>query len=183
MPNARIADAARMLKAMLSQEDARVISAKAADVVKRLREMKRKSVVDLFDPRVTETLAYYGYPTNHWGQIRTNNPMERVIRQRTRVVGTFPDGHSTLMLVAARRTHIGSTRWGRQRCMLMDALLNPANQEAAASERTFCPAFGRLDRAAAPPRHASSRWNEITDERGTRHSGRQESAKDPMHCQ
>ena len=117
------------------------------------------------------------YSTNHWGQIRTNNPMERVIRQRTRVVGTFPDGHSTLMLVAARRTHIGSTRWGRQRCMLMDALLNPANQEAAASERTFCPAFGRLDRAAAPPRHASSRWNEITDERRTRHSDRQESAK------
>lgn len=59
MPNARIADAARMLKAMLSQKDARAVSAKAADAVKCLRKMKRKSVVDLVEQRLTETLTYY----------------------------------------------------------------------------------------------------------------------------
>ena len=53
-----------------------------------------------------ETLTYYEFPTNHWRQLRTNNALERIIREirrRTRVVGAFPDGHSALMLVAARR--------------------------------------------------------------------------------
>lgn len=38
-------------------------------------------------------------------RIRTNNGIERIkreIRRRTRVVGTFPDGNSALMLVTAR---------------------------------------------------------------------------------
>jgi transposase-like protein len=41
----------------------------------------------------------------------------REIRRRTRVVGAFPDGHSALMLVAARLRHIASTKWGRRRYM------------------------------------------------------------------
>lgn len=44
-----------------------------------------------------------------------NNPLERIIREirrRTRVVGAFPDGHSALMLAAARLRHIASTKWG-----------------------------------------------------------------------
>jgi transposase-like protein len=64
-----------------------------------------------------------------------NNPLERIIREirrRTRVVGAFPDGHSALMLAAARLRHIASTKWGKRRYMLMDLLLNPAKQEAAA---------------------------------------------------
>ena len=39
------------------------------------------------------------------GRIRTNNGIERInrkIRRRTRVVGTFPDGNSALMLVTER---------------------------------------------------------------------------------
>jgi transposase-like protein len=36
--------------------------------------------------------------------VKTNNPLERIIREigrRTKVVGAFPDGNSALMLVAA----------------------------------------------------------------------------------
>lgn len=43
------------------------------------------------------------------GRIRTNNGIERInrkIRRRTRVVGTFPDGNSALMLVTARLKYI-----------------------------------------------------------------------------
>jgi len=39
----------------------------------------------------------------HWKRIRTNNGLERImkeIRRRTRVIGSFPDGESALMLVA-----------------------------------------------------------------------------------
>jgi hypothetical protein len=48
--------------------------------------------------------------------------LERImkeIRRRTRVVGSFPDGQSALMLVAARLRHIASTKWGPRRYMNM----------------------------------------------------------------
>ena len=64
-----------------------------------------------------------------------NNPLERIIREirrRTRVVGPFPDGHSALVLTAARLQHVASTKLGRRRYLSMDALPNPAKQEAAA---------------------------------------------------
>ena len=38
---------------------------------------------------------------------------------RTRVVGSFPDGHSDLMLVCARLCHVSSTQWGNKKYMNM----------------------------------------------------------------
>jgi len=46
----------------------------------------------------------------------------REIRRRTRVVGSFPDGNSALMLVAARLRHIAATKWGTRMYMKMDRL-------------------------------------------------------------
>jgi putative transposase len=51
--------------------------------------------------------------------------MERVmreVRRRTRVVGAFPDGHSALMLVAARFRHVASSSWGSRRYLDMKRL-------------------------------------------------------------
>ena len=62
-----------------------------------------------------ETLAYCEMPREHWRRIRTNNAIERLnreIRRRTRVVGTFPDGKSALMLVAARLKYVADSEWG-----------------------------------------------------------------------
>ena len=67
---------------------------------------------------MTETLAYTRFPMEHWRRIRTNNALERLnreIRRRTNVVGTFPDGTSALMLVSARLMHIAETQWGTRR--------------------------------------------------------------------
>jgi putative transposase len=135
VPNNKVAEVARMLKAIHAQEDRSAAESKSKEVIARLRAMKVKSAADLVEQKVIETLTYYSFPSNHWRQIRTNNPLERIIREirrRTRVVGAFPDGHSALMLAAARLRHIASTKWGKRRYMLMDALLNPAKQEAAA---------------------------------------------------
>lgn len=58
---------------------------------------------------IDETLTYYDFPSEHWMKIRTNNTIERLnreIRRRTRVVGTFPDGNSALMLVCARLRYV-----------------------------------------------------------------------------
>jgi transposase-like protein len=58
--------------------------------------------------------------------------LERVIREirrRTRVVGSFPDGQSALMLVAARLRHIAGTKWGTKRYMDMNRLRARAETE------------------------------------------------------
>ena len=41
--------------------------------------------------------------------------LNREIRRRTRVVGTFPDGKSALLLVTARLKYIVENEWGRRR--------------------------------------------------------------------
>ena len=72
-----------------------------------------------------ETLAYYAFPSEHWRRIRTNNPLERLmkeIRRRTRVVGAFPDGKSCLNLAAARLRHIAGTTWSAKRYLNMELL-------------------------------------------------------------
>ena len=40
----------------------------------------------------------------------------------TRVVGTFPDGNSALMLVCARLRHVAGTQWGCKKYMNMKHL-------------------------------------------------------------
>jgi putative transposase len=135
VPNGKMAEVARMLKAIHAQEARASADAKAKEVIAKLKEMRLRSAADLVEQKVGETLTYYAYPSTHWRQVRTNNPLERIIREirrRTRVVGAFPDGRSALMLVAARLRHIASTKWGKRRYLVMDALLNPAKQEAAA---------------------------------------------------
>ena len=57
-------------------------------------------------------MAYCEMPLEHWRRIRMNNAIERLnreIRRRTRVVGTFPDEKSALMLVAARLKYIADS--------------------------------------------------------------------------
>jgi transposase-like protein len=68
-----------------------------------------------------ETLTYCDFPCEHWNRIRTNNPLraESEIRRRTRVVGSFPDGNSALMLVCARLRHVAGTQWGNKKYMNM----------------------------------------------------------------
>ncbi len=58
-------------------------------------------------------------------RIRTNNTLEwinREIKRRTKVVGSFPDGESALMLVCAHLRHVASSDWGTKRYLNMDHL-------------------------------------------------------------
>ncbi len=74
---------------------------------------------------IGETLTYMNFPTEHWIRIRTNNTLERLnkeIKRRTKVVGTFPDGQSALMLVCARLRYVASSEWGLKRYLNMDHL-------------------------------------------------------------
>ena len=94
-------------------------------VIEKLRIMWMARAAEIVEAGIDETLSYYSIPAEHWQCLRTNNPLERLmreIRRRKRVVGAFPDGHSALMLVAARLRHIAATKWGTKRYMQMNRM-------------------------------------------------------------
>ena len=81
-----------------------------------------------------ETLTYYAFPSEHWRSLRTNNPLERILREvrrRTRVVGNFPDGRSALMLVAARLRHVAGTAWGTRRYLTVERLAEQQRDQSS----------------------------------------------------
>jgi putative transposase len=136
VPTSKVREVSAMLKAIHAQEDAPAAKQKAAAVVVRLREMKLAGAAQLVQDGLGETLAYMDYPSEHWRCLRTNNPLERLmreIRRRTRAVGAFPDGHSALLLVAARLRHVAGTKWGVKRYLDMRHLRghNPVEEPAA----------------------------------------------------
>jgi len=125
VPTSKAREVVAMLKAIHAQEDRPAAEKKAADVVTKLQGMKLAKAAKIVEEGVAETLSYMAFPREHWIRIRTNNPLERLmreIRRRTRVVGAFPDGRSALMLVAARLRHVAGTRWGTRKYLDMTRL-------------------------------------------------------------
>ena len=103
-PGIRLRVVTRMRKAIHAQASKAAARKKAKDVVEQLRAMKLSRAAKKVEDGIEETLTYIDFPSQHWLKIRTNNVIERLkreIRRRTRVVGTFPDGDSALMLVCA----------------------------------------------------------------------------------
>lgn len=122
VPVPKLREVALMLKAIHAQESRQTARQKADEVIAKLRAMRLGKAAELVEHAVDETLAYYAFPEEHWRRIRTNNPLERLmreIRRRTRVVGAFPDGQSALNLAAARLRHIAGTRWSTKRYLNM----------------------------------------------------------------
>lgn len=125
VPRSKAKLVAKMLKAIHAQESKEASLEKAKAVVATLREMKLKEAAKKIEDSVEETLTYTDFPFEHWTRIRTNNAIERLnkeIRRRTRVVGSFPDGNSALMLVCARLRHVAGTQWGNKKYMNMKHL-------------------------------------------------------------
>ena len=79
----------------------------------RNRPLQGSRYLYVYVDGIEEALTYCDFPSEHWTRIRTNNVIERLnreIRRRTRVVRTFPDGNSSLMLVCARLRHVTGTQ-------------------------------------------------------------------------
>jgi transposase-like protein len=134
VPKGKVREVAAMLKAIHAQENREEATRKAGSVAKKLEVMKLGKAAKLLSEGIQETLSYYDFPEQHHRRIRTNNPLERImreIRRRTRVVGAFPDGNSALMLVAARLRHIAGTKWGVRQYLKMDRLEEQARELAA----------------------------------------------------
>jgi transposase-like protein len=116
-PRSKMKLVAKMLKAIHAQESKTAAREKARQVAADLKAMKLPEAARKVEDSIAETLTYMEFPYEHWLRIRTNNVIERLnreIRRRTRVVGTFPDGNSALMLVCARLRHVAGTQWGNK---------------------------------------------------------------------
>ena len=125
VPKTKVKNVALMLKAIHAQESREAAIKKAEAVAEELRSMKLKEAAKKVCDSFAETLTYMSFPSEHWTKIRTNNVIERLnreIRRRTHVVGTFPDGNSALMLVCARLRHVAGTQWGSKKYVSMKHL-------------------------------------------------------------
>jgi len=133
IPRKHMREVTRMLKAIHAQESKEAARKKARDVAEKLRSMRLNEAAKKVEDGIEETLTYMDFPSQHWLKIRTNNVIERMnreIRRRTRVVGTFPDGKSALMLVCARLRYVSGREWGSKRYLCMKYLTEAATEVA-----------------------------------------------------
>lgn len=119
--------AADALKAIFSMESRDKALEKAESVAKDMEARKLREAAKCLREGIGETTTYLldDYPREHRRRIRTNNMIERLnreIRRRTRVVGSFPDGRSALMLSCARVRYVTSSEWSTRRYLDMSRL-------------------------------------------------------------
>ena len=114
--------ASAALKAIFAMESRASALAKAEEVAREMESRRLKAAASCLREGIGETTTYLldEYPPEHRRRIRTNNMIERLnreIRRRTRVVGSFPDGRSALMLICARIRYVTANDWS-SRCYL-----------------------------------------------------------------
>ena len=93
VPQGKRKEVAAMLKAIHAQEDRQAAREKAQAVVAKLTAMRLGQAAEIVRSGHEETLSYMAFPREHWTRLRTNNVLERImreIRRRTRVVGSVP---------------------------------------------------------------------------------------------
>src|SRR5438067_7465403 len=103
VPKSAQAMVATLVRSIFEQPDADTTWAQHARVVEQLQERFPDAAVMLVDA-APDVLAFTAFPKEHWRQIRSNNPQERLnkeLRRRTDVVGIFPNRASMIRLVGA----------------------------------------------------------------------------------
>jgi len=94
---------AAMLKTIFAQETKADAEAQWDTVADALRE-KVEKIGTFMDASRDDVLAYMGFPREHWAQIASTNPIERVnreIKRRADVIGIFPNDEAIIRLVGA----------------------------------------------------------------------------------
>ena len=119
--------ASAALKAVFAMESRESMANTAETVAAEMEARRLKAAANCLREGIGETATYLlpEFPDGHRRRIRTNNMIERLnreIRRRTRVVGSFPDGNSALMLVCARIRYVTANEWSNRRYLDMSRL-------------------------------------------------------------
>jgi transposase-like protein len=97
-----------MLKTIFAQETKAEAVTKWNTVVDVLRE-KQPKLSAMMDVSRDDVLAYMDFPKEHWPQIASTNPLERLnreVKRRADVVGIFPNDEAVIRLVGAQMLEI-----------------------------------------------------------------------------
>jgi len=92
-----------MIKTIFAQETAREAHDQWNSVAEALRE-RAPRLAALMDAAREDVLAYTAFPREHWPQISSTNPLERLngeIKRRSNVVGIFPNDAAVIRLTGA----------------------------------------------------------------------------------
>jgi putative transposase len=95
--------AVAMLKTIFAQDSAEAAHAQWRQVADALRQRFPK-LAELMDGAREDVLAYMTFPREHWPQIASTNPLERLngeIKRRSDVIGIFPNDRAVVRLVGA----------------------------------------------------------------------------------
>jgi transposase-like protein len=91
---------ASIIRTIFAQPDPEHVYAQFDEVVRMLTRSHPK-IAEMLETARTDLLAFAEFPYPHWRQIWSTNPLERVnkeIKRRTDVVGTFPNPAALLRL-------------------------------------------------------------------------------------
>ena len=94
---------ATLVRSTFAQPDAQSVRAQHARIIEQLQP-RFPQAAQMLAECTDELLAFTNFPKEHWRQILSNNPQERLnreIRRRTDVVGIFPNRDSIIRLVGA----------------------------------------------------------------------------------
>jgi len=95
--------AVAMLKTIFAQDSPEAAHVQWRQVADALRERFQK-LAELMDGAREDVLAYMTFPREHWAQIASTNPLERLngeIKRRADVIGIFPNDRAVVRLVGA----------------------------------------------------------------------------------
>lgn len=137
VPRRQRKEVAAAVKTIFYQESEREARHKAARVIEQLRGTL-PAAMRVLEGALDDSLTFYGFPAEHWKMLRTNNQVERLmkeIRRRTRVAEQFPGEESALLLATARLKRIHE-KWSERRYLDMAPLyeLERQHEEAARAQ-------------------------------------------------
>jgi len=113
-----------MLKTIFAQDTKAEALAQWNTVADALRERQPK-LSAMMDASREDVLAYMDFPKEHWPQIASTNPLERLnreVKRRADVVGIFPNDEAVLRLVGAQMLEINDEWAVARRYMSLEAL-------------------------------------------------------------
>jgi transposase-like protein len=115
---------ATLVRSIFAQPSAEEVWAQHGRVVEQLQE-RFTEAAELLIAAADDLLAFAAFPSEHWRQIWSNNPLERLhreIRRRTDVVGIFPNRAAVIRLVGAVLAEQHDDWMVSRRYMAMDGL-------------------------------------------------------------